>query len=75
MLFFQMSDMALFMCILFVFVAGFGIAYHANLFPNAPADWAILRNVFYYPYFQMYGELFLDVIQGETGRKSSTTLL
>jgi transient receptor potential cation channel subfamily M protein 2 len=57
--------MLLFLCILLVFVAGFGIAYHANMFPNAPADWKILPNVFFYPYFQMYGELFLDELRGE----------
>jgi hypothetical protein len=56
--------MLLFFGILLVFVMAFGIAYHANMFPNAPADWRIVTNIFFYPYFQMYGELFLEVIGG-----------
>ncbi|WAQ96697.1 TMP2L-like protein [Mya arenaria] len=37
----------------------------ANLFPNSPANWRLLKNVLYIPYWQMYGELFLEDMEGE----------
>jgi hypothetical protein len=53
-----------FFLILLVFVLSFGVAYHANMFPRSPASWSILVNVLYFPYFQMYGELFLEDLKG-----------
>ena len=54
-----------FFFILLVFVVSFGVAYHVNMFPNAPLSWYILKNVLLMPYLQMYGELFLERIEGE----------
>ena len=42
----------------------FGVAYQANLYPNAPANWLVLKDVLYHPYWQMYGELFLENKEG-----------
>jgi transient receptor potential cation channel subfamily M protein 2 len=53
-----------FFLILSVFVLSFGVAYHANLFPESPPSWSILVNVLYFTYFQMYGELFLENLEG-----------
>ncbi|XP_070209328.1 transient receptor potential cation channel subfamily M member 3-like isoform X2 [Littorina saxatilis] len=61
----MMTDMLPFLAIVLVFVIGFGVAFHANIFPNAPADWSILANVLYFPYFHIFGELFLDNLEGE----------
>lgn len=51
---------------------GFGTAYHANRFPNAVPEWRLLRDILYIPYFQIYGELFLDHMEG-TEPASCTT--
>ena len=59
-----MVDLAWWVCIWMVFLFAFGLAYHVNMFPAAPADWSILANVIYYPYFQIYGELFLGYLKG-----------
>ena len=61
---FQLTDLMFFFFILLVFVVSFGVAYHANMFPQTPASWSILVNVLYFPYFQMYGELFLEDMKG-----------
>nr|KAG5702764.1 hypothetical protein BaRGS_003638 [Batillaria attramentaria] len=61
----MLTDLMFFFFILFVFVLSFGVAYHANMFPQSPPSWTILYNVLYFPYFQMYGELFLENMQGD----------
>jgi hypothetical protein len=58
-----------FLLILLVFIMSFGVAYQANLYPNAPAKWVLLKDVLYQPYWQMYGELFLRNIEGKEGLK------
>ncbi|KAK3766250.1 hypothetical protein RRG08_036888 [Elysia crispata] len=59
----MLTDLMFFFLILVVFVLSFGVAYHINLFPNSPVSWSILKNVLYYPYFQIYGELFLEDLE------------
>ncbi|CAL1535907.1 unnamed protein product [Lymnaea stagnalis] len=61
----MLTDLSFFFFILLVFVLGFGVAYHINMFPNQPLSWSILYTVFLYPYFQIYGELFLDELGGK----------
>lgn len=56
--------MMFFLLILLVSMLGFGVTYQANLYPNAPLQWSILKDVLYHPYWQMYGELFLENIEG-----------
>lgn len=62
---FQIQDIQFFFMILAVFVLSFGVTYQANLFPNAPRSWSLLKNIVYLPYWQMYGELFLENIEGK----------
>ncbi|XP_005091977.2 transient receptor potential cation channel subfamily M member-like 2 [Aplysia californica] len=61
----MLTDLMFFFLILLVFVLSFGVAYHANMFPNAPLDWSVFFNVLYYPYFQIYGELFIEDLRGD----------
>ncbi|CAL1535903.1 unnamed protein product [Lymnaea stagnalis] len=61
----MLTDLSLFFFILLVFVLGFGVAYHINMFPNQPLSWSILYTVFLFPYFQIFGELFLDELGGK----------
>ncbi|ESO89164.1 hypothetical protein LOTGIDRAFT_229069 [Lottia gigantea] len=61
----MLTDLFFFFLILLVFIMSFGIAYQANLYPNSPSSWVILKNILYLPYWQMYGELFLERVEGE----------
>ncbi|XP_076459392.1 transient receptor potential cation channel subfamily M member-like 2 [Babylonia areolata] len=61
----MLKDLLFFFLILLVFMVSFGAAYHANLYPQSPASLAILVNILFYPYFQMYGDLFLAEMKGE----------
>ena len=48
-----------------VFVAGFGLVVQACLYPNASLSRDTFIAVFRKPYWQMYGHMFLDEIEGE----------
>ncbi|GFO31375.1 transient receptor potential cation channel subfamily m member 3 [Plakobranchus ocellatus] len=56
----MLKDLMYFLLIFMVVLVSFGVAYHINMFPNSPVSMLILRDVLYYPYFQIYGELSLD---------------
>ncbi|CAC5368004.1 TRPM3 [Mytilus coruscus] len=60
----MITDIQFFFMILAVFVFSFGVTYQANLFPNAPQSWSLLKDIVYLPYWQMYGELFIENIEG-----------
>ena len=64
----QLEDLKQFVIILLVFILAYGIASQAVLFPGPGAyeksGWEILRGIVDWPYWQMYGELFLDEMQG-----------
>ena len=57
---FQITDIWFFLCILGVFMASYGIPSYALRFPNGPLSFEGLV----LPYWQMYGELALDVVAG-----------
>lgn len=42
----------------------YGVASQALRYPNQQLDWALLKNVIYQPYWNIYGELFLEDIEG-----------
>nr|XP_006816420.1 PREDICTED: transient receptor potential cation channel subfamily M member 3-like [Saccoglossus kowalevskii] len=57
----MLIEMMLFLVILLVFLISYGVASQALLYPNRrTAYWGIFRDVVYMPYFQIYGELFLE---------------
>ena len=43
----------------------YGVASRALLFPKSELSWALLRDIVYLPYWQLYGELQLEEIEGE----------
>lgn len=43
--------------ILLVVLTAFGITWQSLRFPNQDWHWQLLRNVFYKPYFMLYGEV------------------
>lgn len=57
---FQMRDLLLFLVILSLAVMAFGVINQVMLNHKAPLDLELLNKVLYRPYFQMYGELFLE---------------
>uniref|UniRef100_K1RG60 Transient receptor potential cation channel subfamily M member 3 n=1 Tax=Magallana gigas TaxID=29159 RepID=K1RG60_MAGGI len=61
----MLNDLKFFLLILLVFILSFGVTYQANLYPNAPQEWSVLQDVLYHPYWQMYGELFLENKEGK----------
>ena len=63
-----MKDLLQFVLILAVFIISFGIAFQALLDPNKPSSWSLLVDVLWRPYWQMYGEMYLDDTMGEMGK-------
>ncbi|TPP58044.1 putative transient receptor potential cation channel subfamily m member [Fasciola gigantica] len=57
----MIAELFLFLLILAVILISYGVSMQALLFPNRTIfDWNTIRNVLYYPYFNLYGELNLD---------------
>ncbi|KAK3709891.1 hypothetical protein QZH41_007500 [Actinostola sp. cb2023] len=56
----QTVDMAYFLLILVVFLLAYGVSQQAILFPNQAPTWELIPKIFFRPYFQVYGELFID---------------
>ncbi|XP_074655760.1 transient receptor potential cation channel subfamily M member 8-like, partial [Tubulanus polymorphus] len=67
-------DLTYFVVILMVFVLAYGLASQAILYPNAPLNAEIVISVLRKSYFQMYGELFLEEIEGQDVCTSNRTL-
>ena len=63
-LLFQLTDLLFFISILIVFILAYGVVAQALRYPNSKADWVLLKDVVYMPYWQMYGELFLEDLEG-----------
>ena len=47
-----------------VFIVAYGLAAHIILYPNSELEWSLIKDVLRKPYWQMYGELFLEEIEG-----------
>lgn len=52
--------MTYFLLIMVVFLMAYGVAQQAILFPYETGSWSIIPKVFFRPYFQVYGELFIE---------------
>lgn len=61
-LLFQIRDMSYFIIILLIVLMSFGVVRQSVHFQNEEPSWGIVRNLFYYPYWMIYGELFADEI-------------
>ncbi|XP_072020323.1 transient receptor potential cation channel subfamily M member 5-like [Amphiura filiformis] len=55
-------DLGFFVCILFIVLIGYGVSVHVILYPQVDHPKAVFESVLYRPYFQIYGELFLEEI-------------
>ncbi|CAH1793997.1 unnamed protein product, partial [Owenia fusiformis] len=61
----MLTDLLFFIAILLVFILAYGVASQALRYPNAPVSWNLLKDIVYLPYWQMYGELELALVEGE----------
>ncbi|XP_059161260.1 transient receptor potential cation channel subfamily M member-like 2 isoform X2 [Physella acuta] len=59
------QDLLLFIAILAVFVVSYAIASEAILYPNTELTWRLLFQLPRRAYWNIYGELFLDDIEGQ----------
>lgn len=53
-------DMTYFLLIVVVFLMAYGVAQQSILFPQEAGSWELVPKVFFRPYFQIYGELFIE---------------
>ncbi|XP_041442670.1 transient receptor potential cation channel subfamily M member 1-like isoform X1 [Xenopus laevis] len=58
----MMIDMLYFVIIMLVVLMSFGVARQAILHPDEEPSWRLARNIFYTPYWMIYGEVFADQI-------------
>ena len=65
MIFQMLLELAIFVFILLVFLIPYGVSTQALLYPYLTAfDAEVVKNIFYYPYYRLYGELFLEQSEG-----------
>ncbi|XP_054587398.1 transient receptor potential cation channel subfamily M member 3 isoform X3 [Nothobranchius furzeri] len=65
----MMIDMMYFVIIMLVVLMSFGVARQAILNPNEDPSWMLARNIFFMPYWMIYGEVFADQIDHMHSRK------
>ncbi|XP_046549419.1 LOW QUALITY PROTEIN: transient receptor potential cation channel subfamily M member 3-like [Haliotis rubra] len=59
----MLEELVLFVMILVVFLLAYGVASQGLLYPQRKGDAVILKDIVFYPYWQLYGEIFLDEIE------------
>jgi hypothetical protein len=64
----MLTELLKFLLVLVVFVVSFGIAFQAILSPNQKPSVTTIVNIVWRPFWQMFGELFLDDEAGGMGR-------
>uniref|UniRef100_A0A3Q3EIZ6 Transient receptor potential cation channel, subfamily M, member 3 n=1 Tax=Labrus bergylta TaxID=56723 RepID=A0A3Q3EIZ6_9LABR len=64
----MMIDMMYFVIIMLVVLMSFGVARQAILHPNEDPSWMLARNIFFMPYWMIYGEVFADQIDPPCGQ-------
>eukprot|EP00730_Choanoeca_flexa_P007583 TRINITY_DN12352_c1_g1_i1.p1 TRINITY_DN12352_c1_g1~~TRINITY_DN12352_c1_g1_i1.p1 ORF type:complete len:1459 (+),score=335.46 TRINITY_DN12352_c1_g1_i1:373-4377(+) len=62
----MVRDVLTFVFLIVVFLFGYGVAAQSLLFPLRPVDDETFENVLFRPYFQIYGELFLEDMNAES---------
>uniref|UniRef100_A0A8C1FWF3 Transient receptor potential cation channel, subfamily M, member 1a n=1 Tax=Cyprinus carpio carpio TaxID=630221 RepID=A0A8C1FWF3_CYPCA len=63
----MMIDMLYFVVIMLVVLMSFGVSRQAILHPDEEPTWRLARNIFYMPYWMIYGEVFADSIDPPCG--------
>jgi len=68
----QLTELVKFLLVLAVFIISFGVAFQAILHPNQTPSWLTLIDIVWRPYWQMFGELFLDDVSVGMGSYSTS---
>lgn len=63
----MVKNMIYFVVLLLVVLMSFGVSRQSILFPNEEANWSLIRDVYFQPYFMLYGEVFADDIDPPCG--------
>ncbi|CAC5413890.1 unnamed protein product [Mytilus coruscus] len=80
----MLSELLQFSWILIIFIVCAGVMYHSNMYPNHRDMWpkygADIENwriwkILSLPYWQLYGEMSLDVLNGETNSNGTCTFI
>ena len=61
----QLRDMSYFVIIVLIVLMSFGIVRQAVHFQEEEFSWFLVRSMFFYPYWMIYGELFADEIDSK----------
>ncbi|XP_014671784.1 PREDICTED: transient receptor potential cation channel trpm-like [Priapulus caudatus] len=64
-------DMCVFVVIMCVVLMSFGVVRQAIRYPDSPPSWTLARDVFYQPYWMIYGEVFAGDINPECGEEGT----
>lgn len=67
----MVKNMIYFVVLLLVVLLSFAVSRQAILFPNSEASWSLIRDVYFQPYFMLYGEVFADDIDPPCGEHPS----
>jgi len=62
-----MFDLAFVIIILAAFLVAYGVSSQASLYPNENRTGVAIAGIFYKPYWQLYGDLFLEEIAYDPG--------
>ncbi|XP_021378399.1 transient receptor potential cation channel subfamily M member 1-like isoform X2 [Mizuhopecten yessoensis] len=62
----MMAELKMFVMVLLVFLLAYGISSQALLYKQRRPSWSILKDMFYFPYWQLFGEIFLDDLNTDT---------
>lgn len=65
--------MIYFVVLLLVVLMSFGVSRQSILNPNEEPQWRLVRDVFFQPYFMLYGEVFADDIDPPCGEDPTQT--
>ncbi|XP_061384200.1 transient receptor potential cation channel trpm isoform X3 [Danaus plexippus] len=63
----MVKNMIYFVVLLLVVLMSFGVARQAILYPDKEASWYLIREIFFQPYFMLYGEVFAPDIDPPCG--------
>ncbi|KAL1431159.1 hypothetical protein MTO96_014543 [Rhipicephalus appendiculatus] len=65
-------NMMYFVVLLLVILMSYGVARQSILHPQETASWGLIKNIFFMPYWMIYGEVFADSIDRKFERNRAT---
>ena len=63
--YFQLDELRMFVMVMLVFLLAYGVSSQGLLYSVRTPSWTILKDVIYFPYWQLYGEIFLEEIDSQ----------